>query len=218
MTFGGIIFDLDGTLADTLSDIAASMNRVLKAHNFPQHPRNDYKTLIGRGLDNLVLQALPNSARQPAMVAKCLAEMMEDYRENCLEETCLYEGIQSMLQNLASLGMKMGIFSNKAEPLTYKIVARLMPEVRFVKVVGARPDTPKKPDPAGAHFILSHMNLQAREVVYLGDSDVDMAMAVNAGMYAVGVLWGFRSKEELLANGARHILQHPSELFGLLGK
>jgi|WetSurSiteA1Bulk_404760.scaffolds.fasta_scaffold01387_4 phosphoglycolate phosphatase len=212
MTFKGAIFDLDGTLADTLSDIAGSVNRVLKAHRYPIHPEEDFKLLVGRGLDNLMQQSLPENSRQPAIVSKCLAEMMEDYRENCLVNTRLYDGILEMLTTLKSLNIKLAVFSNKAEPLTYRIVSRLLRDIQFVKVMGARTDFPRKPHPAGALFISNQMGLSPGDIIYVGDSDVDMITATSAGMYPVGVLWGFRSGEELLANGAKQLVNHPLEL------
>ena len=212
MTYKAIIFDLDGTLADTLSDIAGSMNRVLKAHRFPLHRVTEYKLLVGRGLDNLVLQALPENARQPGLVSKCLAEMMEDYRENCLVNTCLYNGIKEMLLKLVVSDVKLAVFSNKAEPLTHKIIKSLLKDIPFVTVVGARSDLPKKPDPAGALSISKKMAVLPEEMIYVGDSDVDMITATRAGMFAVGVLWGFRTGGELLANGAKALLEKPSDL------
>ncbi len=212
MTYKAIIFDLDGTLADTLSDIAGSMNRVLKDHRYPLHPVTDYKLLVGRGLDNLVMQALPENARQPGLVSKCLAEMMEDYREYCLVNTCLYEGIKEMLIELVKSDVKLAVFSNKAESLTHKIIKYLLGDIPFDTVMGARSDLPKKPDPFGALSISRKMAVQPEEIIYMGDSDVDMITATRAGMLAVGVLWGFRTGEELLANGAKALLVKPSDL------
>lgn len=218
MNFKGIIFDLDGTLADTLSDIAGSMNRILQAHHYPVHPVDHYKLLVGRGLDKLVLQALPEYARYPGLVSKCLAEMMEDYEENCLVSTSLYEGIREMLEALVAMDLKLALFSNKVEPLTRKIVTFLMSEIPFVSILGARADYPKKPDPAGALQISMQMKIIPRNIIYVGDSDVDMITANRAGMYAAGVSWGFRTKQELLDNGARMILDHPNELLDLVRK
>lgn len=212
----GIIFDLDGTLADTLTDIASSMNRVLQERGYPVHPVEEYKILIGRGLENLVTGSLPKEARMPSIIAACLASLIEDYRENCLVNTRLYPGIESLLFRLQDKGLKLAVFSNKADDLTRLIVNSLMPGIRFSKVVGARPDYPKKPDPSGARLISEFLHLLPEQVIYLGDSDVDMLTARGAGMLAVGVLWGFRTKEELLLNGADHLLSDPNELMALL--
>src|SRR3972149_10652486 len=160
MTFQGIIFDLDGTLANTLADIAGSMNRVLTARRYPGHGTEDYKQLVGRGLENLVIQALPEYARQPAEISCCLAEMMDDYDRNCLVNTCLYDGIRELIHELVFRKIMLAVFSNKAEPLTLKIVSHLLGEVNFERVMGARPDFPKKPDPAGAVNISNQMGIK----------------------------------------------------------
>jgi phosphoglycolate phosphatase len=216
MMYKGIIFDLDGTLADTLADIANSMNRVLQARGYPVHQAEDYKYLIGRGLENLVTTSLPKESRLPSIIAGCLASLIEDYRDNCLVHTNLYPGIESLLFRLQDMGIKLAVFSNKADDLTKIIVQSLMPDIRFGKIVGARPDYPKKPDPSGARLISNYLDIEPGQMIYLGDSDVDMLTARGAGMLAVGVLWGFRTKEELLANGADHLLSDPFELMALL--
>lgn len=217
MTCKGIIFDLDGTLADTLEDIAGSMNRVLQLHGFPVRAMDDYKLLVGRGLDNLVRQALPQDSRLPEVVSTCLAEMMADYEVHCLDKTRLYNGIHEMLQDLSGREIKLAVFSNKAEPLTHKIVDQLMGNIPFKKVMGARTGLPKKPDPAGALRISEMLGISPGNMIYMGDSDVDMITATRAGMFAVGVLWGFRSGEELRANGAEVLLSSPAGLLKLLG-
>jgi phosphoglycolate phosphatase len=215
--YKGIIFDLDGTLADTLTDIANSMNRVLMEKGYPVHRVEDYKNLIGRGLENLVTTSLPLESRLPSIISSCLACLIDDYRDNCLVHTHLYPGIESMLYSLQDRGVRLAVFSNKADDLTQIIVQSLMPSIPFSKIVGARPDYPKKPDPSGARLISDYFNIHPEEMIYMGDSDVDMLTARGAGMLAVGVLWGFRTGEELLRNGADHLLSHPSELLGLLG-
>jgi phosphoglycolate phosphatase len=194
------------------------MNRVLKAHRYPVHAVEDYKLLVGKGLDNLVTQALPVPAQQPAMVSIYLAEMIEDYGKNCLVNTCLYEGIRELLDELSVQKMKLAVFSNKTEPLTHKIVGHLLGDIKFVQVIGARPGQPKKPDPAGALYISEQMGIIPCNLIYMGDSDVDMMTATRAGMYAVGVLWGFRTAEELMANGARKLLNHPLEMLDFMAK
>jgi phosphoglycolate phosphatase len=216
MTHKGIIFDLDGTLADTLTDIASSMNRVLQENGYPVHPVADYKFLIGRGLENLVAGSLPENSRLPSIISANLDSLIEDYRDNCLVHTHLYPGIEPLLFRLQDMGLKLAVFSNKADDLTRIIVKSLMPGIRFNKIVGARPDYPKKPDPSGARLICEFLNLSPEQMMYLGDSDVDMLTARGAGMLAVGVLWGFRTRDELLLNGADHLLNEPNELMALL--
>jgi phosphoglycolate phosphatase len=215
-SYSAIIFDLDGTLANTLDDIAGSMNRVLKAHRYAERPVNDYKLLVGRGLDNLVRTALPEHARVPEIVDQCLHEMIADYDQNCLVKTHLYDGILEVLHQFQRSGIPMAVFSNKAEPLTLKIVKALLADIDFVSVTGARPDLPKKPDPTGALRISEKMGIPPGKIIYTGDSDVDMITAKRAGMLSVGVSWGFRSVEELKNNGADLIIRSSFELTGLL--
>jgi phosphoglycolate phosphatase len=217
MNYKGVIFDLDGTLANTLADIAGSMNRVLHKHGFPTHRIQDYKYLIGRGLENLVSSSLPSEHRQDSLVADCLTAMADDYRHNCLVKTRLYDGIEALLGNLLAKGIKMGIFSNKADELTQIIVRSLLPSFPFQKIIGARPDIAKKPDPAGALLISREMGIEPENIIYMGDSDVDMITATKAGMLAVGVLWGFRTGAELKENGASVLLKSPGELLTWTG-
>jgi phosphoglycolate phosphatase len=217
MSFSGAIFDLDGTLADTLTDIAAAMNRTLQERGFPVHHEEDYKFMVGRGLENLVTASLPPDQRLPGMITACHARFVADYSAHVVVETRLYDGIIEMLDALVRRDFRLSIFSNKAQDLTSRIVEQLLPGIPFVRVAGALPGQPKKPDPAVARALCEAMRLSPQEVVYLGDSDVDMMMANRAGLFAVGVTWGFRPAQELLDHGARALIHHPRELFALLG-
>jgi phosphoglycolate phosphatase len=216
MLFKGLIFDLDGTMADTLADIAGSMNYVLSANGFPAHPVTAYKEMVGKGLDNLVLQALPPKERQPATLSGCLSEMIDYYNDNCLVKTHLYDNMHDVLVKLTEMKMKLAVFSNKSEPLTQKIVGQLAGDIPFVRIMGASPEIPRKPDPTGAKIIAIEMGILPHDIVYVGDSDVDMKTASLAEMYAVGVRWGYRSKEELLVNGAKIVIQNPGELLKII--
>jgi len=216
MVYKGVIFDLDGTLADTLADIGDSMNRVLTGNGFPPHPVSEYKSFIGRGLENLVISALPEGHRSSPVISACLSGMMEDYGKNCLVRTRLYDGIREMLGELRDKGLKLGIFSNKADELTQIIVRALLSDYFFELVLGASPAVPKKPDPAGALLIGKKMGISPANIIYMGDSDVDMKTAVKAGMLAAGALWGFRSAGELQENGAAVLLGSPGELLDII--
>jgi len=167
MNYNGIIFDLDGTLADTLTDITNSMNRVLQERGYPVHGKEDYKLLIGRGLENLVASSLPKEFRLPSIISSCLTDFNLDYRDNCLIETCLYPGIESLLLCLQEKGLQLAIFSNKADDLTQGIAKSLMPGIRFGRIVGARPDYPKKPDPSGARQISDFLKIGPENMIYL---------------------------------------------------
>jgi phosphoglycolate phosphatase len=215
MNFKGVIFDLDGTLVDSLTDLADSMNYVLEKNGFHGHGLHAYKYFIGRGIRNLVINALPEEKRDEETISRCHEQMVAHYNSNCLSKTIPYEGIQELLHALNSKGLKLSVFSNKADEFTKKITYSLFPGI-FEIVRGLTDITLRKPDPSGALAIAGEMNLAPSEIAYLGDTSTDMQTAVNAGMYAVGVLWGFRTKEELLENGAQYLLHNPMELLNLI--
>ena len=215
MDFQGVVFDLDGTLVNSLDDIADSMNAVLQRHGFPVHEAVAYKLFIGNGIRNLVRVTLPESYRDEATIHACHNEMVALYEKNCLNKTKPYDGMVSLLNELKSRGLQLSVFSNKADAFTNRIVRALLPEF-FEIVLGLRSDAPKKPDPWGALYIAKTLDLHPEQFLYVGDSDIDMQTAKNAGMCAVGALWGFRSREELLAGGAEYLIAHPMDLAKLL--
>jgi phosphoglycolate phosphatase len=208
----GVIFDFDGTLANSIEDIADSMNQVLEENNFPTHDYATYKTFVGRGIRTLVEKSLPLENRDAKEIEKNFDRMMQVYDENCIVKTCLYPGIKDLLDALSERGIKISVFSNKANELTQKVVKVLLADWKLEYVLGAGGDIPRKPDPKGAILISEKMGIDPSELMYIGDSGVDMATAQNSGMHAVGVLWGFRDMEELLTNGAQTILEKPMDL------
>jgi len=211
-----VIFDLDGTLADTLEDIGDNMNRVLAGMGFPAQGYDAYRFYVGNGLKNLAFQCLPENARTEDIVATCYDRMMEEYSMNYINKTRLYDGIPELLDALSLQQVKMAVLSNKADPLTQKICTVLLKNWNFEIVMGANDRFPRKPDPASALFVSGRMGVLPANVCYLGDSDVDMKTAITAGFYPVGAAWGLRPKEELVENGAKHVIDHPTELTGLL--
>ncbi|MEL7565713.1 MAG: HAD family hydrolase [Dehalobacterium sp.] len=218
MKFKGIIFDLDGTLINSLEDIADSMNRVLSRKNFPIHDSECYKYFIGNGIKNMVIEALPEKHRHEEVVTNCFNLMMEDYRNNCLVKTRLYDGIPDLLNILEKRNIKIAVFSNKADNLTKMIVKELLNNWCFDTIIGASSDIPRKPDPTGACLISKALGICPDNMIYVGDSDVDMNTANSAGMFAIGVMWGYRTQHELLANGAKMLLKHPLDLIDFLEK
>ncbi|MDE5417364.1 HAD family hydrolase [Labilibaculum sp. DW002] len=210
--YKGVVFDLDGTLANSIEDIADSMNKVLQEKNLDTHDYITYKTFVGRGIKSLVENALPKSHRDASFIEECFQRMMEVYDDNCIAKTALYPGISDLLNSLRDRNLKIAIFSNKANELTQKVVNVLLANWQLEMVIGAGGDIPRKPDPKGALLISEKMGIAPEELMYVGDSGVDMETANNSGMHAVGVLWGFRDMEELLENGAQTIIHHPMDL------
>jgi len=214
--FSAVIFDLDGTLADTLEDIADNMNRVLAGRGFPVHEYDAYRFYVGNGLKNMVTQSLPESVRTDAVIAACHDGMVAEYHENYINKTRLYEGIPELLDTLSLQGIKLAVLSNKADLLTQKICNDLLINWKFEIIMGGSDRFPRKPDPASALFIAEQLGVVPANICYLGDSDVDMKMAIAAGFYPVGAGWGFRPKKELIENGAKFVIDHPTELVEFL--
>ena len=211
----GLIFDLDGTLANTLEDLTDSMNRVLRCEGFPIHRREAYRYFAGAGVRNLVKRSLPEDQRGDAIVDRCFALMMADYRENCFVKTHLYDGIAETIDGLRTRGIKLAVFSNKLDELTQRFVEVLIGAEKFEMIIGAQPSIPIKPDPAGALLISKRLGIPPHSMGYIGDTSTDMITANDAGMFAIGALWGFRTKEELIESGAKKLLSHPLELLDL---
>ena len=207
-----MIFDLDGTLLDSLEDIADSMNLVLESAGFPTHPKAAYNFFIGDGMDVLVERALPPETVSAGVVAKCLAAMQKVYSEHWAAKTHPYPGIANLLNRCEAIGMKMGILSNKPDDATQATVDHfLLPEI-FAAIHGARPNIPKKPHPLGAELMAGQLGVEPAECIFLGDMPVDMQTAVAAGMYPVGALWGMRTSRELCAAGAKMLAVTPAAL------
>jgi len=212
MQFEAILFDLDGTLLDTLGDLANSMNAVLEGRGFTQHEKDLYKQFVGDGMEMLVRRALPESHRGEQVVQACLLAMRKEYSVRWRETTRPYEGIPELLDALRVRRLRMAILSNKPDDFTREMVTALLTPWRFDAVVGARPEMPKKPDPTVALAIARDLGIPPARILYLGDSGTDMRTAVSGGMFPVGALWGFRAAAELEANGARVLISRPMDL------
>ncbi len=210
------IFDLDGTLVNSLEDIAGSMNRVLAHYGYPSHSYDEYKLLVGEGLKNLTERCLPEGARSEDNIARCLAMMMKVYSSCYVEKSHLYNGIPDLLDELSSRKLKVSILSNKADELTQQICGKLLNKWNFELIVGHSDRFPRKPNPASALYIAQSMNVEPQNIIYMGDTAIDMKTANAAGMFAVGVTWGFRGREELASNGAKVIIDSPMELVSAL--
>lgn len=214
MKYKAIIFDLDGTLINSLEDIADAMNKVLTDNNYPTHVYESYNYFIGNGLRKLVSRALPEENRNQNEIDRCYEAMMIVYGENCIRKTKPYSGIQALLDELSSRNIPLSVLSNKSDILTKKITQTIFPEY-FDAVVGLTSEEFKKPNPSTALQMSKQFNFSPSEIIFVGDSDIDMQTATQAGMYAVGATWGYRTKEELLSDGAKFLLDHPSDLLEL---
>lgn len=217
MTHRAVLFDLDGTLLNTLEDLANSMNAVLQESGFPIHEVEAYKYFVGDGMENLVRRALPGSElHHEPTVSACLDAMRREYNRRQKETTRPYEGVPELLDALVARGTRMSILSNKPHESTVEMVADLLPRWTFDVVFGAQPGKPKKPDPASALEIAALTGIPCHEFLYLGDTNTDMQTANAAGMFAVGALWGFRKADELLAYGAKALVEKPEDVLQFL--
>lgn len=212
MQFHAALFDLDGTLVDSLDDIADAMNAVLEERGFARHDPAAYRYMIGDGMDKLVLRALPDDRRDPAAVKSCAVAMRHLYARRWFSKSRPYAGIHELLSALERRGVKLAVLSNKLQDFTDLMVRRFFPEFRFESVRGIQPGIPPKPDPFSALQTAEALAVSQDRMVYLGDSDVDMKTAVAAGMYPVGVLWGYRTASELIHGGARLLVRRPEDL------
>lgn len=216
MKYKAIIFDLDGTLMDTIEDLKDSMNSVLESHGFPTHDTETFKYFVGNGMRNLVIRSLPPEERNQAMIDSCFSQMREEYSKRWANKTKLYEGISELLDILKANNIKIAVLSNKVHEFTILMVNKFLAKWSFDVVLGERATVPRKPDPAGALEISSILGIPPEEFLYLGDSGTDMETANAANMYAIGVLWGFRKSDELLAAGAKNLIQRPLDLLDFL--
>jgi len=216
MTIRAVIFDLDGTLLDTIQDIADAVNKTLASLGFPEHEVKAYKYFVGDGEDKLAFRALPEGRRDQATVSAVLAGFRKICARHWGDKTSRFPGIPELLDSVTRMGLKMAVLSNKSQPFTKDTVTAFLAAWRFEVVLGAQPSVPAKPDPAGALNIASLIGLAPTDFLYLGDSGVDMKTAVAAGMYPVGALWGYRTADELLTAGAKALIEAPAGLLGLL--
>ncbi len=210
-----VIFDLDGTLANTLEDLCDSTNYALEKHGFPKRELSEFNMFIGDGVPKLIERAIPKEIFTEQAKQTVYAEFMAHYRNHFLDKTKLYDNINECVSLLKTKGLKLAVVSNKVDEMTQQIVKVLF-DGEFLAVVGKREGCPLKPDPTSTLEVIKQLGVNASECAFIGDSGMDMKTAKNAGCVAVGVLWGFRGKEELIENGADYLVNSPQEIAPLI--
>jgi phosphoglycolate phosphatase len=203
-----VVFDLDGTLVDSLSDIAAAVNSTLSAHGRPGHALEAYRTMVGWGLRQLLVAASVSKPFQEEELEQAHREVVALYHDKPVAASTVYDGIRGLLTELSSV--PLAVLSNKEEGVARRVVAALFPDT-FETVLGSRPDRPGKPDPTALLSLVDAWGIEPSECALLGDSGVDIETAVRAGAVACGASWGFREADELTAAGARAVFSHPDD-------
>lgn len=214
--YKAILFDLDGTLLDSLKDIAVSMNAVLESLGFPQHPIDNYRTMVGDGVPMLAKRVLPQEARSESSIQECVSKMREEYAVRWDVYTQPYPGIEAMLAAVEKADISKSVFSNKPDNFTQLAVSKFLASFTFSVVLGLKEGVPKKPNPSGALDIAKQVSIDPSEFLYVGDTNTDMQTASAAGMFPLGVQWGFRDKKELLENGALALVTRPDEILNFI--
>ena len=208
-----VIFDLDGTLIDTMEDIAGACNHALDVCGFPQRPLSDYNQLVGRGIYNLCKDALPEDVRNDEQAGKVYREFIPYYKEHICDKTRPYDGICEMFDVLEKAGISFAVASNKFQEGTEFLIDKLFGKYSFVSILGQREGKPIKPDPLIVSEAMAAMEgITKEEVVYCGDSDVDMMTGINAGVRTIGVTWGFRTREEIASYSPWKIVDKAEEI------
>lgn len=208
------IFDLDGTILNTLDDLADSLNVVLQKFQMPLHTYEQVRFMVGNGIPKLIERAVPDGVSNPKY-QQILSEYIKYYETHCAKKTAPYDGILNILAQMKSHGMKLAVNTNKVAQAAIELCNHYFPST-FDYVCGSCPQMPVKPSPDGVYKILHHFNLHKEDAVYIGDSDVDIQTGKNACIDVISAAWGFRGKEFLLQNGAEKIAQNAQELLKMI--
>ena len=211
-----VIFDLDGTLLNTIADLAASTNHALAANGYPTHPTEEYRFFVGNGINKLFERALPEGEKTEANVLKIRQRFIPYYDVHCVDLTKPYPGIPELLKALQQRSVRIAVASNKYQRATGKLIPYFFPDIHFTAILGQREGVPRKPDPQIVHEIMRMANVSTDEVLYVGDSNVDMQTANNARVDSVGVTWGFRPRAELEQGSPFAIIDKAEELLSFL--
>lgn len=212
-----IIFDLDGTLLNTLDDLCNCTNYILQKYGHPQHPRDAYRYFVGNGIRKLIERALPEESRTEAHIEVVFQDFLAYYAIHKMDATTVYQGINSLLKHLESHGILVAVASNKAHEAMDELMRYYFPEIRFAAVLGNRKGCPIKPAPDIVFDILKMTHTAAANTLYAGDTATDMQTAARAGIKKIGVLWGFRDKEELVSSGADFLAEVPEDILRIAG-
>lgn len=207
--YSTVIFDLDGTLLNTLPDIADAMNRALRIHHLPEHPTDAYKMMVGNGARKLAERAV---GEHQELAAAVLADYQAWYENHWNIKTRPYDGMPETLAAMERQGLSLCVLSNKPNADTVHVVTHFYPERNWSMIRGQLPGVPVKPDPAGVMLMLDALCVDASDCLFVGDSAVDMETAANSGILSIGAAWGFRGREELISAGARFVIDSPAEL------
>ena len=210
-----VIFDLDGTLLDTLEDLADAGNWVCRRNGWPEHSLEEFRAMVGHGIPNLVERFSPEGCRSPLLMVNTLAQFSQYYGAHNMDKTLPYAGMEELAAELKKRGVQMAVYSNKADDFSRQIVEHFFPGV-FSLVRGKVRGVPVKPDPTGVRQVLAELNADPAATLFVGDSSVDMETAHNAGLPACGVTWGFRSRESLEAAGAEFLADTPEQLAAVI--
>ncbi len=209
-----VIFDLDGTLLNTLGDLRAATNHALEVRGLPPHSMEEIRQFIGNGIRLLICRAMPEGTPE-AEIDAALDDFKAYYAAHIHDRTVPYDGIPQLLTALRKRGIKVAVLSNKIDSASQQLIEYFFPEKTDV-VFGEHVGVPRKPDPTSCRMVMQQLGVQPEQVLYVGDSGTDMQTAKNAGLYAVGVTWGFRSKEVLLENGADVLVHRPEQILQIL--
>ncbi len=212
----GVIFDLDGTLIDTIADIGNSTNMMLREYGLPEHDLSTYKLMVGNGFKELVKRALPKGKED--LIDEAYDKFVYYYNLHYMDETSPYPGVLELLQDLQDKDIKMAVNSNKRDDYTKALLKSLFKDVDFIEIVGQREGLRPKPYSDGTNVILKAMNLAKEEVVFVGDTKVDIETGKNANLKTIGCLWGFRDESELKEAGADYIVREPKEIIDIIFK
>lgn len=210
-----VLFDLDGTIANTLKDLADASNFALDFYGFPTYETEKYRYFVGRGIPNLIKNIVPSEKGDEQTLQRVMAKFFEYYNVHYADNTCVYSGVPELFETLQKMGIKFAVVTNKAHSAAIEVVKRLYGDTVSV-VIGQSDAYPIKPAPEMPTAAAKQLGVQTTDCLFVGDSGVDCQTGVNCGAVSVGVSWGFREKDELWSNGAKYIVDTPEEIIDII--